>query len=187
MNRKLKNRELNRVSIEHYREREKLPIVVLLEDVRSAHNVGSTFRSSDAFAIESLYLCGITATPPSAEIRKAALGAEESVEWHYFKESREAIAQLIERGYKIVAVEQTVNSTMLDHFTPKGGERYAFIFGNEIKGVAQTTVDLSHSVIEIPQFGTKHSLNLSISVGILLWDIGSKMRGMEQFKNFGER
>lgn len=174
MFRKLKNSELKRATIEEFKNSTKLPIAIVLDNVRSQHNIGSTFRTSDAFAIEKVVLCGICATPPSAEIRKAALGAEESMSWEYYMHTTEAILKLKEEGYTIIAVEQTENSQMLDSFTPIAGQKYAFIFGNEVKGVAQNVIDLSDSTIEIPQYGTKHSLNISVSVGVVLWEVTKK-------------
>ncbi len=175
MFRKLNNNELKRATLEEFKQKEKLPITIVLDNVRSQHNIGSAFRTSDAFAIEELILCGICATPPSAEIRKAALGAEESMSWQYFETTDHAVINLREREYTIISVEQTENSQMLDNFTPIAGKKYAFIFGNEVKGVAQNIVDMSDSILEIPQYGTKHSLNISVSVGIVLWDITQKL------------
>jgi len=169
--RKLKNSELKRATLEEFKEKQKLPIIIVLDNVRSQHNIGSSFRTSDAFAIEKVYLCGICATPPSAEIRKAALGAEESMDWQYFENTADAVVKLREDGYTIVSVEQTENSQMLDKFTIVTGNKYAFIFGNEVKGVAQDIVNMSDAILEIPQYGTKHSLNISVSVGVVLWEI----------------
>ncbi len=171
MFRKLHNNELGRVSREEFLNLDKFPVVLVLENIRSQHNIGASFRTADAFAIEKLVLCGICATPPSAEIRKAALGAEESVEWSYYNNCSDAILDLKKGGYQIISVEQTENSQQLNKFIPLQGERYAFIFGNEVKGVSQEIVDMSDSVIEIPQYGTKHSLNVSVSVGIVLWEV----------------
>lgn len=175
MFRKLKNSELNRATVEEFKKSPKLPVTIILDNVRSQHNIGSTFRTSDAFAIEKIILCGICATPPSAEIRKAALGAEESMNWEYYKQTTEAIEKLKEEGYIIIAVEQTENSQPLDSFTPSAQKKYAFIFGNEVKGVNQNVVDMSNSTLEIPQYGTKHSLNISVSVGVVLWEITKKL------------
>ncbi|PKO99670.1 MAG: RNA methyltransferase [Bacteroidetes bacterium HGW-Bacteroidetes-8] len=171
MYRKLDNSELKRATLQEFREGKKLPFIVVLDNVRSQHNIGSAFRSADAFAAEMLILCGICATPPSAEIRKAALGAEESVIWRYHTNTLDAVKELRGQGYRIVSVEQTENSTSLEQFSPQAGEKYAFIFGNEIKGVAQEVVDISDLTIEIPQFGSKHSLNVSVSVGVVLWEV----------------
>lgn len=171
MYRKLDNSELKRATLEEFRESKKLPFVVVLDNVRSQHNIGSAFRSADAFAAEKVILCGICATPPSAEIRKTALGAEESVLWCYHPNTVDAVKELIEKGYRIVSIEQTDNSTSLELFKPKEGVKYALIFGNEVKGVAQEVIDMSDLTIEIPQFGSKHSLNVSVSVGVVLWEI----------------
>jgi tRNA G18 (ribose-2'-O)-methylase SpoU len=173
--RKLKNEELDRPTIEEFKDIGKTPVIIILDNVRSRHNIGSVFRSCDAFAAESLLLCGICATPPSSEIRKAALGAEESMEWHYFKKTEEAVIFAREKGYKIISVEQTENSVMLDKFIPEEKSGYAFVFGNEVKGVSQSIIDISDMVLEIPQFGTKHSLNIAVSAGIVIWDIFNKL------------
>ena len=170
-NRKLLNSELNRLSVEEYGRVEKVPLIVVLDNVRSMHNIGSAFRSCDAFRVEKLILCGISATPPSAEIHKTALGAEDSVDWEYFEKTEDAVMRLKESGYKAIAVEQTASSVMLDKFVPDLSEKYALIFGNEVKGVRQETVDLCDLSIEIPQYGTKHSLNISVSIGVVLWDL----------------
>lgn len=174
-NRKLLNSELSRLSIDEFRNADKSGIAVILDNVRSAHNVGSAFRSSDAFRADSIALCGICAQPPSAEIHKSALGAEDSVEWIHFKETCDAVRHYAEKGYRIIAVEQTEHSIMLDKFTPEKGEKYALIFGNEVKGVSQEAVDMADFSLEIPQYGTKHSLNVSVSIGIVLWSIHSKL------------
>ena len=142
---------------------------MVLDNIRSAHNVGSAFRSADAFKVDKLYLCGICACPPSAEIHKSALGAEESVDWEHFDDTMSAIQKLKEEGYLIVSIEQTCNSISLENFHKETGKKYAFIFGNEVDGVSQEVVDASDFVLEIPQFGTKHSLNVSVSMGIVLW------------------
>jgi len=173
--RKLANIELNRASPEEFRTVKKNPVVIVLDNIRSSHNIGSAFRTADAFAAEQVILCGICATPPSAEIRKAALGAEESVEWTYYERCTDAIKYLKSIGYKVWAVEQTKNSTSLEKFTPIAGESYAFVFGNEVKGVQQEIVDMGEGTIEIPQFGTKHSLNVSVSIGVVLWDLIKKI------------
>lgn len=174
-NRKLLNSELSRLSIDEFRSADKSGIAVILDNVRSAHNVGSAFRSSDAFRVDSIALCGICAQPPSAEIHKSALGAEDSVEWIHFKETCDAVRHYAEKGYRIIAVEQTEHSIMLDKFIPEKGEKYALIFGNEVKGVCQEAVDMADFSLEIPQYGTKHSLNVSVSIGIVLWSIHSKL------------
>ncbi len=174
--RKLKITELNRISTEEFKEAEKLPLIVVLDQVRSLYNVGSVFRSSDAFRVESIYLCGITATPPNAEIHKTALGAEDSVEWIYFKSTQDAVKQLKEQGVEVWSVEQVEGSVMLQDFRPKNNKRYAIILGNEVKGVQQDVVDMCDGCIEIPQFGTKHSLNVSVTAGILIWEFARLMK-----------
>ena len=174
--RKLKVTELNRISAEEFKTVEKLPLVVVLDHVRSLYNVGSVFRSSDAFRVESIYLCGITATPPNAEIHKTALGAEDSVEWIYFKSTQDAVKQLKEQGVEVWSVEQVEGSVMLQDFRPKNNKRYAIILGNEVKGVQQDVVDMCDGCIEIPQFGTKHSLNVSVTAGILIWEFARLMK-----------
>ena len=173
--RKLKNSELNRIDIDTFKKLHKAPIVVVLDNIRSCNNIGSVFRTSDALLVESIYLCGITATPPNKEIHKTALDAENSVDWKYYKDTVDAINELKKQHYKIYAVEQVVNSTMLTDFNPSEDEKIALIFGNEIKGVQQKVVDLCHGAIEIPQYGTKHSFNVSVSAGIALWDIFNKI------------
>ena len=170
MFRKLYNEELGRISVEEYKSAQKQPIAVVLDNVRSGHNVGSAFRSADAFRTEKVVLCGICATPPSQEIHKTALGAEFSVPWEHFDDSVEAVRALKREGWTLVGVEQAENSTMLQDFAPVEGRRYAFVFGNEVFGVAQEVMDLCDMALEIPQEGTKHSLNVSVSVGIVLWD-----------------
>lgn len=167
--RKLKVTEMNRLDIETFQRTEKQPLVVVLDDIRSLHNVGSVFRTADAFRIERICLCGITACPPSAEIHKTALGAEDSVKWSYHKSAMEAVATLQAEGYQVMAVEQVTGSASLDTFRPMEGTRYAIVMGNEVKGVRQEVVDRCNGAIEIPQFGTKHSLNVSVSCGIVLW------------------
>lgn len=168
-NRKLLNIELGRVSTEEYKQLPESGLVVVLDNIRSAHNIGSAFRSSDSFKIDKVYLCGICAQPPSAEIHKSALGAEFSVDWEYYKETLEVVRSLKEQGYTIVSVEQTVDSVKLDEFKRDPQAKYAFIFGNEVAGVQQEVVDNSDFSLEIPQYGTKHSLNVSVSIGIILW------------------
>jgi len=174
--RKLKNSELNRISVDEFKEAAKFPFVMVLDNIRSCHNIGSVFRTSDAFLVEKVFLCGITATPPNNEIRKTALGATESVEWKYFKETLEAVTNLKNEGYIIVSVEQAENSLLLTDFLPNKNAKYAFVFGNEVKGVLQEVVNASDICLEIPQFGTKHSFNISVSVGIVLWDIFLKWK-----------
>ena len=162
--------ELNRVSCDEFKSVPKIPLVVVLDDVRSLNNIGSIFRTADAFVIESIYLCGITACPPSVEIHKTALGAEDSVEWHYFEDVCEAIKNLRSKGHKICAIEQVEGSISLPQFIINSCEKYAVILGNEVKGVKQEAVDMSDCCIELPQYGTKHSLNVSITAGIVMWD-----------------
>ena len=174
--RKLKLDELGRVSAEEYKAIEKHPIVVVLDNVRSMHNVGAVFRTSDAFLIEKIYLCGITATPPNKEIHKTALGATETVTWEYTKDVLEVVNQLKSENVKVYSVEQTENAIMLDDFQPEINTKYALIFGNEVKGVSQEAINLSDGVIEIPQLGSKHSLNISVSAGIVIWDLFQKLQ-----------
>jgi len=173
---KLKLDDLNRVSVEAFKEQEKLPVVVVLDNVRSMHNVGSVFRTADGFSIEKLYLCGITARPPHREIEKTALGATESVDWVHVEDTLEAIASLRAAGYQIIAIEQAKGSTMLNTFKPAQDSRYALIFGNEVNGVSEEVMAQIDGCIEIPQFGTKHSFNIVISAGIVLWDFFAKLR-----------
>ena len=168
--RKLKITELKRLSSEDFKQTEKLPVTVVLDNVRSLHNVGSVFRTADAFLIEAIYLCGITATPPHAEIHKTALGAENTVEWQYFEHTLDAVRQLKQKSYRILAVEQAENSISLNHLQLEN-QRYAFILGNEVKGIDQAVMDYCDACIEIPQFGTKHSLNVSVAAGIVIWEI----------------
>jgi len=174
--RKLKNSELDRLSVEEYKEIEKTPITVILDNIRSCNNIGSVFRTSDALLIEKVMLCGITATPPNTEIHKTALDAEKSVPWEYFENTEDAVNQLKENGYSVFAVEQVENSVMLPDFAPEKGKKYALIFGNEVKGVQQSVVNLCDGAIEIPQYGSKHSFNISVSAGIVLWDLVYKIR-----------
>lgn len=168
-NRKLLNIELGRVSAEEYKELPESGIVLVLDNIRSAHNVGSAFRTADSFKIDKVWLCGICAVPPSAEIHKSALGAEDSVDWEHVDDTMAAIRRLKEDGYTIVSAEQTMESVMLDTFVPEKGRRYAVVFGNEVAGVSQEVVDSSDFALEIPQYGTKHSLNVSVSMGVVLW------------------
>jgi 23S rRNA (guanosine2251-2'-O)-methyltransferase len=168
--RKLKLDELNRASIEEFKEQDKLPVVVVLDNVRSMHNIGSIFRTSDALAVTAVYLCGITARPPHREIEKTALGATQSVTWEYFEDTVKAIEKLRTEGYKIAAIEQAENSVMLNEYMPLADEKYALIFGNEVNGVSDEAMQLIDTCIEIPQFGTKHSFNIVVSAGIVLWD-----------------
>jgi len=173
-NRKLLNIELGRLTPEEYRALPESGIEVVLDNVRSAHNVGSVFRSADAFRADRIWLCGICATPPSAEIHKSALGAEDSVRWEYAKDTLEAVRKLHEEGFTVLSVEQATGSASLDSFVPENGRKYALILGNEVDGVQQEVVDASDGVIEIPQYGTKHSLNVSVTAGIVLWHFHRK-------------
>ena len=166
---KLRTIEMNRLSVDEFKQAEKLPLIVVLDDVRSMHNVGSVFRTGDAFRIEAVYLCGITSTPPMAEIHKTALGAEDSVSWKYFPTAMEALQELKTNGYEIYSVEQAHGSTMLQDFQPNADQKYAVILGNEVKGVHQEVIDASDGCLEIPQFGTKHSMNVSVTAGIIIW------------------
>lgn len=175
MNRKLKNSELKRLEISEFKNSEKSPIIIILDNIRSLNNIGSVFRTSDAFLIEKIYLCGITAQPPHNDIRKTALGSTETVEWTYAEHTIDVIEKLKTEGVTICAIEQAENATMLNEFTPKKNNKYAFVFGNEVKGVQQDAVNASDVVIEIPQYGTKHSLNISVSCGVVVWDVFSKL------------
>jgi len=166
---KLRTIEIQRLTVEEFRKAEKLPLIVVLDDVRSMHNVGSVFRTGDAFRIEAVYLCGITSTPPMAEIHKTALGAEDSVSWRYYSTALEALEALKAEGYRVLSIEQAHGSTKLQDFTPAGQDKYAVVLGNEVKGVHQEVVDASDGCIEIPQFGTKHSMNVSVTAGIIIW------------------
>lgn len=174
--RKLKNNELKRLEVEEFKKAIKTPFCIVLDDIRSLNNIGSVFRTADAFLIEKIYLCGITAIPPNKDIHKTALGATESVDWEYVKDITILVEALKSRGVKIISIEQAENATMLHDFNPEEGEKYAVIFGNEVKGVSQEIVDASDHVVEIPQFGTKHSLNISVSAGIVIWDLFSKLK-----------
>jgi len=173
--RKLKLDELNRATIDEFKAQDKLPVAVVLDNVRSMHNIGSIFRTSDGFAVEQVCLCGITAQPPHREIEKTALGATQSVSWVYFETPLQAVAKLRADGYKIIAIEQAENSIMLNTFTPAANEKYALIFGNEVNGVSDEVMQQIDACIEIPQFGTKHSFNIVVSAGIVLWDFFAKL------------
>lgn len=173
--RKLKLDELNRVSVTEFKKQDKLPVTVVLDNVRSMHNIGSIFRTSDGFSVEQIYLCGITAQPPHREIEKTALGATQSVNWLYFETPLQAIEQLRANGYQIIAIEQAENSIILNEFTPMANEKYALVFGNEVNGVSEEVMQQIDACIEIPQFGTKHSFNVVVSAGIVLWDFFSKL------------
>lgn len=176
--RKLRNSELNRKNIKEFKSSEKLPFVVVLDNIRSLNNIGSVFRTSDAFLIDHIYLCGITACPPNKEIHKTALGATDSVDWSFSESTKETIEKLKQDGYQIVSIEQVENSVSLPDFNIKSNQKYAFIFGHEVKGVQQEIVDLSDTCVEIPQYGTKHSLNISVSAGVLLWEMFRKFEGI---------
>lgn len=175
--RKLKITEMNRISVEEFHEAEKMPLVVVLDSVRSLYNVGSVFRTCDAFRVAGVVLCGITATPPNAEIHKTALGAEDSVAWRYFKDTMEAVAWLRSEGYTLLAIEQCEGSTMLNDFQPStiDSKPYAIILGNEVKGVQQQVIDACDGCLEIPQYGTKHSMNVSVTAGIVIYDFWLKL------------
>jgi tRNA G18 (ribose-2'-O)-methylase SpoU len=166
---------MQRLSVDEFKQAEKLPLIVVLDDVRSMHNVGSVFRTGDAFRIEAVYLCGITSTPPNAEIHKTALGAEDSVEWKYFNNAQEAIIALKDTGYEIYSIEQAHGSTMLQNFKPIPSKKYAVVLGNEVKGVHQEVIDASDGCLEIPQFGTKHSMNVSVTAGIIIWHFAQNL------------
>jgi len=173
--RKLKNIELNRISVEDYKAAEKTSLVVVLDNIRSCNNIGSFFRTSDALLVEKIFLCGITATPPNNEIRKTALDAEKSVDWEYFEKTENVVENLKNQGFKVFAIEQVENSIMLPNFKPGKKDKIAVVFGNEVKGVQQLVVDICDGTIEIPQYGTKHSFNVSVSAGIVLWDLFQKL------------
>ncbi len=173
--RKIKNSELNRLSVEGFKAAKKSPLIVILDNVRSLNNVGSIFRSADAFRIQHIYLCGITATPPHKDIQKTALGSTEAVDWSYAKDTLAVVEKLQSVNVKVMAIEQAENATMLQDFYPNNQSIYALVFGHEVKGVNQAVVNQCDGVIEIPQYGTKHSLNIAVSGGVVLWDLFSKM------------
>ena len=175
--RKLSMDELNRLEPEEFKKAEKNPLIIFLDNVRSLHNVGSAFRTADAFRVEKILLCGITGTPPNREIHKTALGATESVTWEYHQKSIEAVKKLKEDGWKIIVLEQTSNSIPLQKFMPEKSGKHCFIFGNEVSGVDDELIGFADAIVEIPQFGTKHSLNISVSIGIVLWDYFTKASG----------
>ncbi|SHG55546.1 SpoU rRNA Methylase family protein [Salegentibacter echinorum] len=175
-NRKLKNSELDRKTIKEFKESQKTPIIVILDNVRSLNNIGSVFRSADAFLIEKIYLCGITAKPPHKDIQKTALGATETVSWEYFENTLEVVEKLQNEKTKVFSIEQAEGAVMLNDFNPQPNEKIAVVFGNEVKGVQQKVVTAGDGIIEIPQLGTKHSLNISVSVGVVLWDLFSKIQ-----------
>jgi 23S rRNA (guanosine2251-2'-O)-methyltransferase len=173
--RKLKNSELDRLSIDEFKDTKKTPLIVILDNIRSLNNIGSVFRTSDAFLIEKIYLCGITAKPPHKDIHKTALGSTDTVVWEYAKDTLEVVKSLQAEGIKVISIEQAENATMLNDFKPEPKTTYAIVFGNEVKGVQQEVVNTSDVVIEIPQYGTKHSLNISVSCGVVIWDLFCKI------------
>ncbi|MBQ0735124.1 RNA methyltransferase [Aquimarina celericrescens] len=175
-NRKLKNSELDRKTIEEFKAAKKTPLIVILDNIRSLNNIGSVFRTADAFLIEKICLCGITAVPPHKDIQKTALGATDTVAWEYHKDTLGLVKNLKEQHIKILSIEQAENAVMLNNFTPEAHQKYAIIFGNEVKGVQQEVVSESDTVIEIPQYGSKHSINISVSVGIVIWDLFNKLQ-----------
>jgi len=174
--RKLKNSELGRIEVEEFKKASKIPLIIILDNIRSLNNIGSVFRTSDAFLIEKIFLCGITAKPPHKEIHKTALGATESVAWEYAEDTLALVEKLQEEKIHIASIEQAENSIMLQDFNPIKNQKYAIIFGNEVKGVQQKVVSASDYCIEIPQYGTKHSLNISVSCGVVVWDLFKKMK-----------
>ncbi len=171
MREKLSMQQLGRISVDEYKSSEKSPLIIIADNVRSMHNVGSIFRTSDAFLVEKIYLCGITPTPPHREIQKTALGATESVDWQYAENTLDVVNQLKKEGWTILALEQTTNSVMLDELKIEKGEKIAIVLGNEVEGVNQEVINLCNKAVEIPQFGTKHSFNVSVSCGIMLWQV----------------
>ena len=174
--RKLKNSELNRISIEDFRKSSKVPVTIVLDNIRSLNNIGSIFRTSDSFRVEKIHLCGISATPPHREIHKTALGATDSVKWEYFKKTNDSLAKLKSQGYIIIAIEQFDNSINLEKYSPSFNDKLALVFGNEIKGISDEIIENIDLCLEIPQFGTKHSFNVSVSAGIVLWHISQKLK-----------
>ena len=174
--RKLKNNELGRISVDEFKTIKKTPLIVVLDNIRSLNNIGSVFRTSDAFLIEKIYLCGICATPPNKDIHKTALGATESVAWEYVEDTLTLIENLKAQKVKVLAIEQAENSTKLNDFFPEKNQKYAIVMGNEVKGVQQEVVNASDLCIEIPQLGTKHSLNISVTTGVVIWDLFQKMQ-----------
>ena len=173
--RKLKNSELDRLSVNDFKSAKKTPLIIILDNIRSLNNIGSVFRTSDAFLVEKIYLCGITATPPHKDIHKTALGSTDTVAWEHVENTMDLIKKLQTENISICAIEQAEHATMLNDFKVEDNKKYALVFGNEVKGVAQDVVDASDVVIEIPQFGTKHSLNISVSCGVVVWDVFSKL------------
>ncbi len=175
--RKLKNSELDRLNIEQFKEADKTPLIIVLDNIRSLNNIGSIFRTADAFLVQKIYLCGITACPPHKDIRKTALGATESVDWEYRKDAVELLGEL-RSDHSCLAIEQTESAISLEEFTPVANRSYVLVFGNEVKGVSQEVVDHCHHSLEIPQFGTKHSLNVAVSAGVIVWDLWSKIKAL---------
>ncbi len=177
--------EMGRINTEEFKVAQKMPLIIILDNIRSLNNIGSVFRTSDAFRVESIYLCGISATPPSPEIHKTALGAEDSVDWKYFEDTHEAVKSLKEQHYRVMAIEQCQGSTMLNEWKPDFQldeiAGYAVVMGNEVKGVQQSVVDMCDGCIEIPQYGTKHSLNVSVTTGLVIWDF---FKAFDQYKKF---
>jgi len=173
--RKIKNAELGRKSVDEFKSSEKLPLIIVLDNVRSLHNIGSIFRTADAFLVEAVYLCGISACPPHREIEKTALGATESVTWKYFQTTLDAVDELIRAGYEIIAIEQVEGGITLDQFSPISEKKYALVFGHEIYGVGEDVMEKVHGAIEVPQSGTKHSLNISVCAGIVIWELWRKI------------
>ncbi|MCX6182535.1 MAG: RNA methyltransferase [Bacteroidetes bacterium] len=173
---KLSMDELNRMSVQEFKQAQKTPIVIILDNIRSLNNIGAIFRTADAFLLEGIYLCGITATPPHREIQKTALGATESVNWKHFENISDAVEALKKEHFKIISIEQVENPIYLNDFQPNKGEKYAIVLGNEVEGVSQDVINQSDYCIEVPQLGTKHSLNVSVCAGILIWDLFVKMR-----------
>jgi tRNA G18 (ribose-2'-O)-methylase SpoU len=174
--RKLKTSELNRLTVEEFKTSSKIPVVIVLDNIRSQNNIGSVFRTADAFRLEAVYLCGITATPPHREINKTALGSTDSVSWKYFPQTHDALESLRDEGYILTGVEQTSTSTALQLFQPQKEKKYALVFGNEVNGIDETLIPLLNGCIEIPQYGTKHSLNISVAAGIVIWDFLLKLK-----------
>jgi tRNA G18 (ribose-2'-O)-methylase SpoU len=173
--RKLKNNELSRLSVDEFKQSKKTPLIIVLDNIRSLNNIGSVFRTSDAFLIEKIYLCGITAKPPHKDIHKTALGSTDTVAWEYVENTLELLKKLKAENVQIISIEQAENATMLNDFKPEPDTTYAIVFGNEVKGVQQDVVDVSDVVVEIPQYGTKHSLNISVSAGVVVWDLFNKV------------
>lgn len=177
--RKLNNEELDRLDVDGFKEAEKTPVVIVLDNIRSLNNIGSVFRTADAFLVEKIFLCGITAVPPHKDIRKTALGATESVAWAYFESTLQLVPRLKSEGYTVLAIEQAENAQVLHEFKSETTKKYALVFGNEVKGVDQDVINTCDGVLEIPQFGTKHSLNIAVSVGMVVWDFWTKIHGFQ--------